>query len=163
MPVLVTLMPLLSREHQAGNSSGIKKLLRKIIFYQILVLLVISASYFLFAKDLLFMLLKVPDNESYSSAGFLLIVSAFLWQMAMVIHKRHELELKTNKMLLYITLAFLAQLAFYYFFHNQSSFLVFPMGCLIASLCYLILVSIPSGFHPLGFVYLKSNTKKKSD
>ena len=163
MPVLVTLMPLLSREHQAGNTAGIKQLLRKIIIYQILVLLGISVSYFLFAKDLLFMLLKIPDNENYGIAGFLLIVSAFLWQMAMVIHKRHELELKTNHMLWYIILAFFAQIFFYYIFYDHHNFLIFPMGCLMDSLCYLILVSFPPGFNFSGFIHLKSETKQKTD
>lgn len=142
-PVLLTLMPLLSKEYEIKKERQVRVFLKKILGYMLLGWLIALLCYQTFAAKFLFLILHIPQNEDFHKCGLLIISTVFIWQLAMVVHKLLELKLKTEKMLFFVIISFLSQCAFYLSMKECSSILIFPFGCLLSSLVYLILVSIP--------------------
>ncbi|MEO9021711.1 MAG: oligosaccharide flippase family protein [Ginsengibacter sp.] len=141
-PVTISLLPLLTQAYEKFERNEIRQLMKKIIFFELGGLLVSSILYWLFGASLLFEILKVPDTETYRLMGFIILLGTFVWQIAIVIHQRFILKLKSQMLLYMIATAFLGQVIFYLFIADLQNPLAYPFGYLIASSIYLLLVSI---------------------
>ena len=140
-PVTISLLPLLTQAYEKSERHEIKQLMKKIIFFELGGLLVSSILYWLFGASLLFEILKVPDTGTYRLMGFIILVGTFIWQMAIVIHQRFILKLKSQMLLFMIAIAFFSQVIFFWFIADLQNPLAYPFGYLIASSMYLLLVS----------------------
>ena len=141
-PVTISLLPLLTHAYEKSEKKEIKQLMKKILFFELGGLLVSSVLYWLFGAHLLFVILKVPDTGTYRLMGFIILVGTFIWQMAIVIHQRFILKLKSHVLLFMIATAFFSQAVFYWFIADLQNPLSYPFGYLIASSMYLLLVSL---------------------
>jgi len=124
-------------------------LLKKIVLFEILGFIIVTVAYWWFGASLLFVLLKVPDTYNYRLTGFIVIAGTFVWQIAMVMHKKYELNLRSRFLLGRVIIAFFAQILFYYLCRNSKSMLLYPMGFLLSALVYIMLVSFT---HFRGFL-----------
>lgn len=140
-PVTISLLPLLTQAYEKSERNEIKQLMKKLIFFEMVGLIVSSILYWIFGASLLFKILKVPDTETYRLMGFIILVGTFIWQMAIVIHQRFILKLKSHLLLFMITTAFFIQVVFYWLIADLHNPLTYPIGYLIASSIYLLLVS----------------------
>lgn len=149
-PVLISLFPIITLAYKQGKQADIKNLIRKIILYEILGYALVSIGYFWFGANILLQILSVPNETIYKQLGFIIITGTFIWQIAMVVNKIFELQMKSLQMLYAAIITLLLQLLYYYFIHNTNSPLMISLGYLFASVSYL--------FTLLLFILFSSNT-----
>lgn len=148
-PVIISMFPLLTTAYQKGETEKIKKLLFTILGFELLGMLLACGGYWWFGADILFHIIKIPVTFQYKLMGLVVIAGTFMWLMAMVVHKRYELRLKSNFLLLMIIIAFASQLLLYVFCSGSKNILLYPIGYALSSVVYLFLVSV-------SFIYSKS-------
>lgn len=154
-PVISALFPLLTAAYESGNRKEIRGFMIKIFLYEFSGFILVSIGYWLFGADLLFYVLDIPKTFNYELIGFIIICGTFVWQLAILIHKRFELNLKTKFLLIAVIIAFLCQVSFYYLMRETGNELAAPLGFLIASLVYFTIVSLPE----LGSILKMQNHK----
>jgi|GEM_PF-1182389 O-antigen/teichoic acid export membrane protein len=99
LPVTNALFPLFTKAFESGDKTGAFRLLKKLLFMELALVLLGAISYWPFGFKVLSWLLKVPPSPSYATAGFLAFLGAALWQMAMLLHKPLEMQKRTITML----------------------------------------------------------------
>ncbi len=140
-PVTISLFPLLTSAYQTGKNKEIKRLLGIILGLEMAGMILADIFYWWFGADILIALLKTPDTFRFRLIGLFVITSSFIWQMAMVIHKRYELKYKSRFLLSMVLIAFIVQLLLYIIFNKSGNILLYPAGYLLSSMIYLLLVS----------------------
>ncbi len=140
-PVTTSLFPILVLAYQNSNTIEIKKLLKKILIFEMAALIITSFMYWVFGANLLLHILKINPTNTYKWIGFIVLLTGFIWQFSMLIHKKFELKKQSKVLLLLIFVSFTAQLLFYFLFQNYNSPLIFPLGFLLSALMYLFLIS----------------------
>jgi len=140
-PVTTSLFPILVLAYQNSNTLEIKKLLKKILIFEIVALIITSFMYWIFGANLLLHILKINSTSTYKWIGFIVLLTGFIWQFSMLIHKKFELKKQSKVLLLIIFVSFLVQLLFYFLFQKYKSPLVFPLGFLFSALTYFFLIS----------------------
>ncbi len=140
-PVTTSLFPILITEHKKGELSEIKKLIKKIILFEIAGFILVGTLYWWFGSNILLSILNIPKTREYELMGFVVITGTFVWQIAMVVHKFFELRLQSLFLLGMVTIAFLIQALFYIIFQKSTDPLLYPVGYLLSGLIYLFLVS----------------------
>jgi O-antigen/teichoic acid export membrane protein len=141
-PVTISLFPLLTNAYQLGKKGEIKRLLTIIVGLEFAGLVAAGLLYWWFGAGILFALLKVPETTDYKLMGLLVIAGSFLWQMAIVVQKRHELKFKSLFLLRMVIIAFVSQVLLYLVVRKTQGVLVYPAGYALSSLIYLLLVSV---------------------
>lgn len=141
-PVVISLLPLLTMAYQHGRTREIKKLLVTLFGVELAALFVTCILYWWFGSRILFGLIKIPDTPEYKLMGLILIAGTFIWQMAIIVHKRYELKFKSTFLLGMVAIAFMSQLLLYIFFDKSNNLLLYPLGYALSSVVYLFLVSI---------------------
>lgn len=141
-PIVTSIFPILTTAYAEGNKTEIRKLLKKIIIYEIGGFFVVNILYWLFGADLLLYILKTPNTNTFRLMGFIVICGTFIWQIAILVQKRFELKLRSLFMLLMVAIALIVQVIFYLIFKNLNSQLLYPLGFLLSALVYLFLMSV---------------------
>lgn len=155
-PVIISLFPLLTTAYQIGKTEEIKKLLKTILGFEMAGLIIAGIAYWWIGADILFKFLKIPPMHEYKLMGLLIIGGTFIWQMAMVVHKRYELKFQSTFLLAMVVIAFVAQILLYLLFHKSNNSLLYPAGYALSSVVYFILVSfslINLFFKRMGYFY----------
>jgi len=140
-PVTTSIYPILVLSYQNSNTHEIKKLLKKILLFEIIALTITTFMYWLFGADLLLHILKINPTITYKWIGFIVLLTGFIWQFAMLIHKKFELKKQSKILLALIIISFLTQMLFYFLFQKSQSPIIFPLGFLFSALMYLFLIS----------------------
>jgi len=140
-PVTISLLPLLVSAYQDRKKTEIRRLLLIILSLEFAGLIIACILYWLFGADILFWIIDVPQSAEYKLMGLIIIAATFIFQMAVVVHKKFELQFRSKRLLLLIAVAFVLQLVFYYLFRSSAIKIVFPLGYLLATAAYLFLVS----------------------
>lgn len=141
-PIVTSLFPILTSAYAKGDKSEIRKLLKKIIFFEMAGFLIASVLYWWFGATILLRILKTPDTFTFRLMGFIVIAGTFTWQLAILVQKRFELKLRSLYLLVMVIIAFISQVLFYLLFKNYSSQLLYPLGFLLSAFVYLFLISI---------------------
>jgi O-antigen/teichoic acid export membrane protein len=141
-PMATSLFPILTFAYAKDDKSEIRRLLKKVILYEIVSLLITSLLYWLFGAYLLSIILKTPDTLTFRLMGFIVIVGTFTWQIAILVQKRFELKLKSLYLLKMVIIAFASQFIFYFLFENYNSSLLYPLGFFLSAVVYLFLISL---------------------
>jgi O-antigen/teichoic acid export membrane protein len=140
-PMVTSLFPLLTVAYVNGDRTEIRKFLKRLISYELTGFAVVSILYWWFGADLLLYVLKTPKTETFKMIGFIVICGTFIWQFAILIQKRFELQLKSLFLFLMMLIAFSLQVVFYLIFRNSHIELLYPLGFLLSSVVYLFLIS----------------------
>lgn len=140
-PIVTSLFPILTAAYVKGDNSEIRKLLKRIIIYELNGFVIVSILYWWFGADLLLYVLKTPKTGTFKLMGFIVICGTFVWQLAILVQKRFELQLKSFFLLLMVAIAFLAQVSFYLILKKYNIALLYPLGFLLSSIVYLLLIS----------------------
>jgi len=142
-PVISSVFPLLTNAYEKNNRKEIKALLKRLAFYEIIGFVSISIGYWIIGAKIIFFILNIPDNLMYRVMGFIIICSAFIWQLSILAQKRLELKYQSRIMVKFLLIAFFAQVLFYLVTGSHGNQLTAPFGFLLSSTIYLILISIP--------------------
>lgn len=140
-PVVTSLFPLLTAAYVKGDNTEIRKFLKKLIFYELGGFAISVILYWWFGANLLLYILKTPGTETFKMMGFIVICGTFIWQLAILVQKQFELQLKSLFLFLMMAIAFSVQLIFYLVFKNFHIELLYPLGFLLSSVVYLFLIS----------------------
>jgi hypothetical protein len=92
--------------------------------------------------------------------GFIVICGTFMWQLAILVQKRFELQLKTFFLLVMVAIAFFTQITFYTIFKDSKNELVYPFGFFLSSFIYLFLVSFSELLVFSKSIFVKSRLSK---
>lgn len=141
-PIVTSLFPILISVYVKGDNSEIRRLIKKIIFFEMIGFCLATILYWWFGAALLLNILKTPDTFTFRLMGFIVIMGTFTWQIAILVQKRFELKLKSLFLLAMVIIAFAAQITFYLLFRNYNNQLLYPLGFLLSTCVYLFLVSI---------------------
>ncbi|MGH2565174.1 MAG: oligosaccharide flippase family protein, partial [Ginsengibacter sp.] len=141
-PIVTSLFPILTSTYVNGDNSEIRRLLKKIIFYEVGGFLLVSLLYWWFGASLVLQILKTPDTFTFRLMGFIVISGTFMWQIAILVQKRFELKLRSLYLLMMVIIAFTSQITLYIIFKNYNSQLLYPLGFLLSAFVYLFLISI---------------------
>lgn len=141
-PIVTSLFPILTSAYAKGDNSEIRRLLKKIIFFEMAGFLIASILYWWFGATILLHILKTPDTFTFRLMGFIVIAGTFTWQLAILVQKRFELKLRSLYLLAMVIIAFISQIIFYLLFKNYHSQLLYPLGFLLSAFVYLFLISI---------------------
>lgn len=139
-PVIMSAYPLFSKFYDEGNRNLVKELLLKILKVEFVLMLLCNLLYWFIGAPLISLLLKVPDSDEYRFLGIIIISATFFMQMGSLIQKKYELKMQSVKLARIIFAAFLAQVIFYWIFHKSTQLLIYPMGYLLATVVYLVLL-----------------------
>jgi len=140
-PMVTSLFPLLTAAYENGDRTEIRKFLKRLIFYELGGFAVASILYWWFGADLLLYILKTPKTDTFKMMGFIVICGTFIWQLAILVQKRFELQLKSLFLFLMVLIAFSVQIIFYLVFKKSNDELLYPFGFLLSSVVYLFLIS----------------------
>jgi O-antigen/teichoic acid export membrane protein len=146
-PVLTTLFPLLTEAYELEEKKQIHKILFRIISIELIGMIVTCICYWLFGANILFALLKIPDNLMFKQMGLITILGTFVWQIAMVTHKYYELKQMSLVLLKMVATAFAVQLCMYIFLERLKTPLLYPIGFLVSALVYLIFIISRKNFN----------------
>jgi O-antigen/teichoic acid export membrane protein len=159
-PIVTSLFPLLTASYIKGDRSAIRNFLKKIIIYELCGFAIVVILYWWFGANLLFVILKTPNNQTFRWIGFIVICGTFMWQLAILVQKRFELQLKTFFLLLMVAIAFFTQITFYMIFKDSKNELVYPFGFFLSSFIYLFLVSFSELLVFSKSIFVKSRLSK---
>lgn len=140
-PVVTSLFPILTNAYVKGDRRKLRSFLKKIIVYELAAFVTVSILYWWFGANILFIILKVPKTNTFKLIGFIVVCGTFIWQLAILVQKRFELQLKSFFLLLMVATAFLIQIIFYLVFAKSNNPLLYPLGFLLSSIVYLFLIS----------------------
>ena len=146
-PAITSIYPILTAAYTKGDRIEIKKLLYKIIRFELIGFVLSATAYWIFGGKLLLTILNIPATSTYLWIGFIVLCGAFVWQLAILAQKKYELQMKTPFLLAVVALALLLQFCFYTLFDNFNKQLLYPAGFLLSAVVYLILISLTSLRH----------------
>jgi len=146
-PAITSIYPILTAAYTKGSRIEIKKLVLKIIRYELVGFGLASVAYWTFGGKLLLSILNIKVTSTYMWIGFIVLCGAFVWQLAILAQKRYELKMKTPFLLAMVAVALMTQLCFYALFDNFNRQLLYPSGFLLSAVVYLILISFNSLCH----------------
>jgi len=150
VPVLLAFHPAIIGKWNAGEKRAAMKLIRKGLIYCLLIAVIIIAGFLLLHPFFYHQVLHIsPVRPLLVSAS--LVLSAFLWQAAMLLHKPLELLLKPNMMLAAILVALVVNLGANLVFVPRIGYPAAAVIALVSVAVYIaVVVVIVFRFHRQG-------------
>ena len=139
-PVTTSLFPLVTLAYKKNEVVEIKKILKKIILFEVAACIAISILYWCFGAGILFHILKIPETPNFKMTGFLIIVGTFAWLIGSVVHKGFELRLQSFFLLKAVVISFVVQLIIYLVFQHHNTIILYPLGYFVSGLLYIFLI-----------------------
>lgn len=141
-PILTIIYPILIKYYDNNQTKNVNSIIIKVVFTQILLLIVVISIVNLFESDILkfFFNESVSTNNSYQTLVYLVIIGSFLWQIAMVVHKKIELKQETWKMLVAVCVAFCVNLLLNILLIPNYGVIAAGFNTIIGSIIYIIII-----------------------
>lgn len=147
-PILVAGFPIITQKYNSGNKKEALSFLKKLIVFEVIIFLFIVLISFFFKSFFIQNIVGIPVTVKSLGLIMPIILGAFVWQLAMLIHKPLELELKTKVMLGFILLSLIANVFLNLFFIPKMGIIFAAYSTLLSALFYLI----------LNLLYIKYNS-----
>jgi O-antigen/teichoic acid export membrane protein len=141
LPVLMTLHPKIMHQYNTGQKELSYKLIKKGVFWQVLIGLITIILAIGFSKLLLINFLKISSTLNYYLI-ISLLASSFGWNIALLLHKPLEMQLKSKHMLLAIVIVFIVNVILNIFLLPVFGYVVAAYITLFTIFLYIILVLI---------------------
>jgi O-antigen/teichoic acid export membrane protein len=138
-PILVAGVPIITQKYNSGNKSEAFMFLKKLIFIELLIFLAIVAVAFYLRSFFLEKIVGLYVTEQTLALIYPIIFGAFIWQLAMLIHKPLELALKTKVMLLFSLIVMVINFLANVIFIPKYGILVAAYTTVLSALLYLLL------------------------
>ena len=148
-PILVAGFPIMTQKYNSGDKKGALQFLKKLILFEVLIFIVIVVTAFFLRGFFLEKIVGIIITDQTLELILPIIFGAFIWQLAMLVHKPLEFELKTKTMLLFIIMALTANVVLNIVFIPAYGILFAAYSTFLSALLYLIL--------NVGVIYFKRN------
>lgn len=139
-PVLISLFPLIVKAYAENRKEEVRHLIKRLTIIEASLMVVSMALFPIIAFPLLSKILNTPSTTEYMLLDMEVIAGSFVWQLAMLQHKFLELNKKTKKMLLFISIAFAVSFFSDLFFISLKGIQLAGIGFLCGGLVYLSIV-----------------------
>jgi len=138
-PILVAGFPIMTQKYNSGNKKDALQFLKKLIVFETLIFLVIVITAYFLRAFFIERIIGIVVTDQSLELILPILFGAFIWQLAMLVHKPLEFELKTKTMLLFSTLALLANVVLNIYFIPKYGIVFASYSTLICALVYLLL------------------------
>lgn len=139
-PVLLALFPLVIKAFAAGHYNGVTVLIKRLIFLEMVVMLLSILAFYLFGFPILSKILRTPQTDEYLLIDVEVIAGTFIWQLAMLQHKYLELHKQTGKMFLAIFIALIVSVITDICSISLAGFKYAGLGFALSGFVYFVLV-----------------------
>jgi len=141
-PILAAGFPIMTKKYNSGDKKGAIRFLNKLIVFETLIFLVIFVSAYFLKGFFIERIIGIVVTEQSVELVIPIIFGAFIWQLAMLVHKPLEFELKTKVMLLFSFIALLVNVALNIVFIPEYGIVFASYSTLACALVYLSLTII---------------------
>nr|WP_315149752.1 oligosaccharide flippase family protein [uncultured Flavobacterium sp.] len=145
-PILVAGFPIMAQKYNSGNKKEALQFLKKLIVFETVIFLVmVIIAYFL---RVFFIEKIVGIVATQESVDLILpiLFGAFIWQLAMLVHKPLEFELKTKTMLFFSFIALVINVVLNFLFIPKFGIVFASYSTLVCALVYLLLTVFFIGY-----------------
>lgn len=150
-PILVAGYPIITKYYNSGNEKSAYSMINRLMVVELLVLFLSLLVGYFFQDFFITKIMGLPLTKETKSLILPLTTSVFLWQFAMLAHKRLELKSKTKLMLLAVIVALATNVVLNLFFLKTSGFAFAAYSSIASSLVYLCSVA---GVSALGMSHI---------
>ena len=138
-PILVAGFPIMTQKYNSGDKKGALQFLKKLILFEVLIFIVIVVTAFFLKGFFLEKIVGIIITDQTLELILPIIFGAFIWQLAMLVHKPLEFELKTKTMLLFSVIALLINVVLNIIFIPKYGIIFASYTTIVSALVYLML------------------------
>jgi len=138
-PILVAGFPIMTQKYNSGNKKEAFQFLKKLILFEIFIFLGVAIVGFFSKSFFIEHIIGFPVTIDSLELVMPIICGAFVWQLAMLVHKPLEFELKTKTMLLFIVIALLINVVLNIIFIPKYGIIFASYTTIFSALVYLML------------------------
>lgn len=140
IPILSSGYPIMTKKYNDGLKQEAFAFLKKMIVFEIAIFLVMLLVGFLLRDFFIEKIVGIPKTKLSVGIVIPVMIGAFVWQLAMLIHKPLEFELKTRVMLFFIGIALAANIFLNIVFIPIYGVIFAAYSTIISSMIYLLSV-----------------------
>lgn len=138
-PILIAGYPIMAQRYNQGNKKRAFQFLKKLILCEVIIFLGVVTLAFFLKSFFIENIVGIPITSQSLQLILPIICGAFFWQLAMLMHKPLEFELKTKTMLVFVVIALLVNIILNFMFIRDYGILFAAYSTLISAVLYLIL------------------------
>lgn len=138
-PILVAGFPIMSQKYNSGNKKEAIDFLKKLIVFELLIFLVILLAAYFLRVFFIERIVGIMVTEQALALVLPILFGAFIWQLAMLVHKPLEFQLKTKIMLLFSAIALLVNIVLNIVFIPSYGIVFASYSTLASAIVYLLL------------------------
>jgi O-antigen/teichoic acid export membrane protein len=138
-PILVAGYPIMSQKYNSGNKKEAFQFLKKLILFEVLIFIVIVVTAFFLRGFFLEKIVGIIITDQELELILPIIFGAFIWQLAVLVHKPLEFELRTKTMLLFSIIALLVNVVLNIVFIPKYGIVFASYTTFVSALVYLLL------------------------
>lgn len=138
-PILVAGFPIMTQKYNSGNKKESFQFLKKLIVFEVLIFLVIVVTAYFFRDFFIERIVGIIASDEALKLVLPIIFGAFIWQLAMLVHKPLEFELRTKTMLLFIIITLFVNLVLNIVFIPTYGIVFASYSTFLSALVYLTL------------------------
>jgi len=139
-PILVAGYPIMAKKYNAGQESEAYQFLRHLILLEVVIFVGIIIVAYFFKSFFIEIIVGIPITLKSLELVIPIICGAFVWQLAMLVHKPLELKLKTKTMMYFILSAFIINIVLNFIYIPIYGILFAAYSTFFAALVYLLLI-----------------------
>ncbi|QBN19819.1 oligosaccharide flippase family protein [Flavobacterium nackdongense] len=145
-PILVAGFPIMTQKYNSGNKSDALRFLKKLIFFETIIFIVLLVAAYFLKSFFIIKIVGIAATEQSVDLVLPIVCGAFIWQLAMLVHKPLEFELKTKTMLLFSAVALAVNLVLNIVFIPVYGIVFASYSTVLCALVYLLLTVFFIGF-----------------
>jgi O-antigen/teichoic acid export membrane protein len=145
-PILVAGFPIMTQKYNSGNKSDALRFLKKLIFFETIIFIVLLVAAYFLKSFFIIKIVGIAATEQSVDLVLPIVCGAFIWQLAMLVHKPLEFELKTKTMLLFSAVALAVNLVLNIVFIPIYGIVFASYSTVLCALVYLLLTVFFIGF-----------------
>jgi len=138
-PIIVAGFPIMTKKYNSGNKKEAFQFLNKLIVFETLLFIVIVVTAYFLRVFFIERIVGIVVTKQSLELVLPILFGAFIWQLAMLVHKPLEFELKTKTMLLFSVIALLINVVLNIIFIPKYGIVFASYSTLVCALVYLLL------------------------
>ncbi len=138
-PILVAGFPIMTQKYNSGNKKEAFDFLKKLIVFEVLIFLVILVAAYFLRVFFIEKIVGIIVTEQSLQLVFPVLFGAFIWQLAMLVHKPLEFQLRTKTMLFFCMIALFVNVFLNIIFIPKYGIVFASYTTLVSALVYLLL------------------------
>lgn len=138
-PILISGYPIMSKKYNEGLKKEAYQFLKKLILLEVGIFLIVLIVGFIFRSFFIEHIVGLPKTNATLGLVLPIMIGAFVWQLGMLMHKPLEFQLKTKKMLLFVSISLVINIILNMVFIPIYGVIFAAYSTLVSALIYLIL------------------------